>query len=803
VKKNVVVVVVVVGLLLSAGLFAVVKHWEEKARLLEFGLRADAHRGAVVAILESVQKQLQDVALVIEHDLNDEHEDADKPEEFMNAVAPLLMHEHAFIDVNWAKVDKGSKQATVMYSLESGEQDEGHHISVSDAFAGHIHIEDGRHEMRLTMPVYYTDEKGKHTSIAGILVSEWDVSTLIEDGLAHTPVNAQDITYLNQVSDGSLTRIYYHPSRSRTDKDRDVHTDVVYREKIDYAGMHWALIYEAAPRFLKDFPIVLAWQTLFISLLLTFLMAWLAYRNMRHTAEVEREVEKKTIALKKSETEFRNMIEDLQDIYCKMDVDGHLTYVSPSIKMLGYTADDMLGKQLRSYCVEEKAYEDLIKALHEDGSVQNFHLQLNHKDGGELWFLVHMTLRKDEHGNVMAMDGTLRDYTEVKATNEHMNHVDRLESLGVLAGGIAHDFNNLLSGILGSASLARMKVGDESPVASHLNTIEESSLSAAELCKQMLAYAGKGKYSIGEIDLGKMVSKFSNLLKSAVSSKVELRCECGESVAPMEGDEGQIQQVIMNLITNAAESYGDEAGVVSILTDVKYFDKATLSSSFEGEDLPEGEYIFIRVSDCGCGMDEDTIHKMFEPFYTTKFTGRGLGMSAVRGILRSHSGGLRVHSQVGKGTTMTAFFPVAKGCQKSTLEVITASEPVSHSHLGTVLVVDDEEILQEVAVAMLEGLGYQVLVAENGKQGVDMFKQHMDEISVVLLDMTMPVMDGKQCFEQLKALKDDVKVVLSSGYGEDVALQGFPEGLAGFLQKPYIVRSLKQVLEQVLAKGDV
>ncbi len=804
-KKNVVVVVVVVvvvGLLASAGVFAVVKHWEDNMRLQEFKLRAYAHSGAVLGKLESVRAQVEDAALVVEYDINEEGASADKPEELLNAIKPILMPEKGIIDVSWGKVDASSKQITTLYSVKRDQQYEDKTLSVSNAFAGDVHLKDNTYEIRLMMPVYYTDEAGKHTSMAGMLVTDWNLQALIESGLAHTPPSAQDISYSTQTADGTLERVYYHPSRTRTEKDKGVHTGIVNNDEIDYAGMHWKLMYEAAPKFMRDYPLVRAWQSLLLCLLLTCFAAWAVYRNKRYTEKVEWEVQVKTAELKKSEAEFRNIIEDLQDIYCKLDLDGNISYVSPSVKQLGYTPYEVLCSNFRKYCVEKHAYKDLIEELYEKGRVENFHIQLRHKHNDVHWFLVHMQLRKDEHGKVVSIDGTLRDYTEVKESNERIHHMDRLESLGVLAGGIAHDFNNLLTSILGNASIARMKIADESPVVPLLDTIEKSSCSAAELCKQMLAYAGKGKYTVSEIDLGATVGTISNLLKSAVGSKVELQYKCAESIPPMEGDVGQVQQVIMNLITNAAESYDDKPGVVSIVVGAKTVDQDILRSCFEGEKLPEGVYVCVQVSDHGCGMDVDTINRIFEPFYTTKFTGRGLGMSAVRGILRSHFACLRVRSKVGKGTTMTVFFPVVKRHQQAAVSESSAiPELAPHKHSGTVLVVDDEDIVREAAVEMLEGLGYQVLTAEDGKQGVEIFKQHMDEIELVLLDMTMPVMDGKQCFKRLKALKDDVKVVLSSGYGEDTALQDFSDDLAGFLQKPYLMSDLDEVIAKAFQKN--
>jgi len=264
----------------------------------------------------------------------------------------------------------------------------------------------------------------------------------------------------------------------------------------------------------------------------------------------------------------------------------------------------------------------------------------------------------------------------------------------------------------------------------------------------------------------------------------------------------QLQQIILNLITNASEAIGVRSGVISFSTGIMHADEAYLRGSFCDHSVPEGRFVYIEVSDTGCGMDSETIEKIFDPFFTTKFTGRGLGMSAVLGIIRGHHGSLKVYSEVGKGTTFKVLLPVTEGLVVEELHI--ESDADGWLAAGTILVVDDEDTIREVAAMMLEEMGFSTLTAINGIEAVELYRQHQNEIAAVLLDMTMPKMDGKACFRELRRINKKVKVILSSGYSEEDATGRFSgKGLSGFVQKPYTPEHLKEVMMNVCAtKGD-
>ena len=652
------------GVMVSLLIFSFVKDWEEGARQSAFELRAQAHMASVRKSLEGISKQLEDVRYLIEHAINDEHEDVYQPQKFINVLAPMLSHEPALIDIGWAVVvTESAKQAKLIYHLKNGFKnvEETNIVMPKQALFGYMHQENNAYELHLITPITNTTSVMYKGRGIAALVSEWDVKTLIEQGLEDTPVNAQDITFFNVLEDGEEERIYFHPSRSRTAADKDIHTGISYTHRFNVAGMHWRVVYEAAPRFLKDFPVFLAWQLLVSGLLITLLLTWYLYRRGLRAQEVEQLIVERTQDLKRSEEHFSRIVHGLQDIYFQTDMEGTIKVISPSVSMLGYTVEEVLGSNIATYYLEMSQREALLQALQssDNGSVHNYHVQGVDKDGTERWISANAQFMYDIDGEIIGIEGTLRDFTESKLTAERALHVDRLESLGVLAGGVAHDFNNLLTVILGNIEVVRMEMNDASTFDSSLDSIEKASISAAEICKQMLAYAGKGKYCLQALDLRSATQGISELIHSALDTRIVIEYDFPSDIPLIDGDSGQIQQVVMNIIINAAESYQEEAGVVSVQVGVKEMTALKLKSCMEGESLPEGAYVYLQVADQGCGMDEAMQSKIFEPFFTTKFTGRGLGMSAILGIIRSHHGALHITSKLGEGTSIEVYFPVS------------------------------------------------------------------------------------------------------------------------------------------------
>ncbi|WP_136523705.1 ATP-binding protein [Geomonas ferrireducens] len=424
------------------------------------------------------------------------------------------------------------------------------------------------------------------------------------------------------------------------------------------------------------------------------------------------------------------------------------------------------------------------------------------KDIAMSYVLSRLMIKEKKHLLVVGRDVTdERRLTDDKKKMEaQMLHVQKLESLGVLAGGIAHDFNNILMAIMGNAELALLRLPQESPIRGNLQNIEKSSQRAADLAQQMLAYSGKGSFLIEEVNVNTLVEEMRHMLDVSISKKVEVHLELAEDLPLVEVDATQVRQVVMNLVINASEAIGDNSGVISIRTGARRCDAVTLSQLWLNDRLQEGEYVYLEVSDNGCGMDPETVARIFDPFFTTKFTGRGLGMAAVLGIVRGHKGTIQVRSTPGEGSTFTVFIPAVAGearPQPQAQETLTAP-----TGTGTVLLVDDEETIRSLGTEMLETLGYRVLTAEDGAAAIDIFQRQKDDIACVILDLTMPHMDGEQALRVLRSLDPGVQVLLSSGFSEQEITQRFTGwGLTGFIQKPYRLTDLSRKLQLVHNKG--
>ncbi len=380
-----------------------------------------------------------------------------------------------------------------------------------------------------------------------------------------------------------------------------------------------------------------------------------------------------------------------------------------------------------------------------------------------------------------------------------MLHVQKLESLGVLAGGIAHDFNNLLMAILGNSDLVLMDIQPDSPIRESVTEIKRAALQAKELAGQMLAYSGKGRFVVKPIDVSQMVEEMSHILKMSISKKAVLKYDLGEALPAIEADASQIHQVIMNLITNASEALADESGTITITTRDLHVDQDDLQTPYPGENLTPGKYVMLQVADTGCGMDAETQAKIFDPFFSTKFTGRGLGMAAVLGIIRGHNGTIKITSDPGKGTTMQVLLPA--GQVEAAPATIEAEAPANWQGSGTVLLVDDEETVRATAKTMLERLGMKVILASDGCEAVEIFTERSGEIDCVILDLTMPYMDGEEVFGEFRRIRNDITIIMSSGYNEQDVTQRFVgRDIAGFIQKPYVLATLATALQRALPK---
>lgn len=392
------------------------------------------------------------------------------------------------------------------------------------------------------------------------------------------------------------------------------------------------------------------------------------------------------------------------------------------------------------------------------------------------------------------------DVTEYKKSEQEkilleqqFQHAQKLESLGVLAGGIAHDFNNILAIIMGNCSLAKL---DSENAEVYIPEIEKATDRAAALCRQMLAYAGKAQLTRLHVNMRLLVDEMINMLKSTLPQNTVLKPNLSTDLPLVNGDASQLRQIVMNLIINASEAIGDSQGEISI-----YLTKKTISArqgekDHQGKEIPPGEYVCLEVMDNGCGMSEETKWRIFEPFYTTKFTGRGLGMSAVLGILSAHSGALQLFSQSGEGTVFKVYLP---GEPSGVEPLAEPASSMSWYGSGTILLVEDEEQIRVLAHALLTKLGFEIIEATNGREALEKYQINSSNIALVITDMGMPVMDGYELFRALKKLDPDLPIIVSSGFGDSVISSRLePEVVAGLVSKPYKFDQLREVLKSVL-----
>jgi PAS domain S-box-containing protein len=418
-----------------------------------------------------------------------------------------------------------------------------------------------------------------------------------------------------------------------------------------------------------------------------------------------------------------------------------------------------------------------------------------------------------QHQVVPVADGvavTSRDVTarrlaerERSTLEARLRRAEKLESLGVLAGGVAHDFNNLLVGILGNAALLREELAATSPLVPLAEQLQAAATQAADLTRQMLNFTGKGAMELQRVDLSDLAGEVAHLLRSTVARRVEFRLELAEGLPPVEGDPAQLRQIVMNLVLNGAEAIGEGAGVVTLRTRSRLADRALLDATDVHDDLPEGPYVVLEVEDSGHGMDAATRERIFEPFFTTKFTGRGLGLAGVMGMVRSHRGAIKVESVPEAFTRFSILLPAAAPVTRTDSPPVVSPETRGATATlprgATVLVVDDEPAVRNVAARSLKRAGHEVLAAASGEEALELAREQGHRIDLVLLDLVMPGLSGPETLVQLEALVPGLKVVATSGYAEGQAAARFGSGRpVHFLQKPYRPDELLAVVREAL-----
>ncbi len=476
-------------------------------------------------------------------------------------------------------------------------------------------------------------------------------------------------------------------------------------------------------------------------------------------------------------------------------------------RITGWSSGEVIGTPADAVWHDPRDRRRLLDALTRTGVCENLEAEFCTKNGAVTIGL--MSARLMTYQGAPCIVSVTRDITDRKraeADQKRLEHqlqqTQKLESLGVLAGGIAHDFNNILMAVLGHAELALDQLSTSSPARANLHEIATAARRAADLCRQMLAYSGRAPFASERVDVADLLDEMLHLLKASISKKAVLRLHAERGLPRIQADPSQIRQVVMNLIVNASEAIGDRSGVIALSAGATRCDEEYLRATELATDLTPGTYVHVEVTDTGCGLTPEVRGRIFEPFFTTKFSGRGLGLAAVLGIVRAHRGAIKVYSEPGKGTTFRLLFPAVDSVDGMAVGGERKTGASWRGH-GTILLADDEESLRALGARMLERLGFSVVTAADGRQAVELYRQRREEIALVVLDLTMPHLDGIEALAELRRVDPGVRVVLASGYSEeDVTSRFTGQSVEGVLQKPYTLGRMRELLSGLLPASD-
>ncbi len=511
---------------------------------------------------------------------------------------------------------------------------------------------------------------------------------------------------------------------------------------------------------------------------------------------------------------LKNILQHSREAIYSFDLKKRrFNYLSPAcFSLTGYTASELekagLDGLLKHVHPEDKAsvlhwVETLRQQSKEREWLGLVEVRFRHRDGEYRSLSDHLHVSYDASGEAVTLSGSVREVTQITHLEESMRILERkfqdsqkMAGLGLLASGIAHDFNNLMTVVLGNAELALLDCGGSD--GGVLDEIKRTTLRAAELANQMLVYTGKTTVVVDNVNLSAVVKEMGSLLDVSISKKVKIQYCLTDDLPPVRGDISQIRQVAMNLITNASEAIGDRPGVIAISIHEVDLRPGELKNVFPPGHILDGPYVLLEVSDTGSGMNEETLQKIFDPLFTTKVTGRGLGLAALLNAVQRHNGAVEVKSEVGQGAVFRIYFPVEEEVADGAAEEALELDGGWHGY-GTVLVADDEEAIRDITTSLLERLGFRVITAANGLETVDLYAEHAEEISVLLMDINMPRLNGLEATLRIRHINPKVPVLFMSGYPREQVMDRFGEQPhTDFIKKPFQSNELAVAIRNVM-----
>lgn len=663
-----------------------------------------------------------------------------------------------------------------------------------------------------------SERAGGRELFVGFVQCVFRVNDLLETAHSRQPSSILDMLFLDLSETDPARRTLYYRTAEKP-MLRDAVNEAEFRQgptreyKIPFGQRDWRVVFRPRAGWLESQQTSMPLLRSASLLLLAGLAAGIVHLVSRRTQTIRREVEERTAELAESRRQFASLLHALPGMAFRCTYDDQLTVVFVSEgahELTGWPADEFMRGTLhfRDFIHPDdlgRVREATKSALLERKDVE-VEYRIRTRTGREKWVLSRGRGVYNAEGRLDLFEGLAIDITAQKNAETARLSLERkllegqkLESLGLLAGGIAHDFNNLLSSILGNATMARVTLPAGNAADAQLRAIEAASLRAAELCRQMLAYAGKGRFVVEPVNLTALVEDLLPLLKISIAHQAALKLRLARDLPAVLADATQIRQIAMNLVLNAADAIADRGGEIVLTTGLVHADHAMLSGCVAGGDLPTGDYVFLEVRDTGIGMTADVLAKIFDPFFTTKFAGRGLGLAAVLGIVRGHHGALRVESTPGLGSSFRLMLaPVPPAAPPSAGATVAPSGRWQHP--GHVLVVEDEEPVRIVTMEMLGMFGLKASGAADGATALEIFRQNPAAFDLVLLDLLMPGMNGEKVFRELRAIRPDVRVLLVSGYSEGDILRRLGEGPhLGFVAKPFTRETFERALRAIFA----